>query len=176
MATLFAILIGLPLGVLLVTGDSKGIRPLPRPLMKCLNIAVNLLRSVPFLILMVDFQMALFFVAMFLVLQQRVGNMIYPRVVGTSIGLPGMWVLVAVAVGGDLMGVGGMLLMIPLASVMYALAREFTEKQLTKRNISADKLRDHPLVLKSGFSTSHEKRKQNKMQKKAQKQQEAKTK
>ena len=129
-----------------------------------------------FLILMVDFQMALFFVAMFLILQQIENNMIYPRVVGTSIGLPGMWVLVAVAVGGDLMGVGGMLLMIPLASVMYALAREFTDKQLGKRNISADKLRDHPPVLKSGFSTSHEKRKQNKIQKKEQKQQEAKTK
>ena len=53
MATLFAILIGLPLGVLLVTGDAKGIRPLPRPLMAFLNGMINLLRSAPFIILIV---------------------------------------------------------------------------------------------------------------------------
>ncbi len=52
-STLFAILIGLPLGVLLVTGDSKGIRPLPRPLMAFLNGLINLLRSAPFIILIV---------------------------------------------------------------------------------------------------------------------------
>ena len=60
---------------------------------------------------------AVWFVVMFQVLQQIENNMIYPRVVGTSIGLPGMWVLMAVTIGGNLMGVGGMLLMIPLASV-----------------------------------------------------------
>ena len=53
LATLFAIVIGLPLGILLVTGDEKGIRPLPRPLMKVINVIINFLRSVPFLILMV---------------------------------------------------------------------------------------------------------------------------
>ena len=53
MATLFAILIGLPLGVLLVTGDQKGIRPLPKPLMAFLNGLINLLRSAPFIILIV---------------------------------------------------------------------------------------------------------------------------
>ena len=53
MATLFAILIGLPLGVLLVTGDAKGIRPLPKPLMAFLNWLINLLRSAPFIILIV---------------------------------------------------------------------------------------------------------------------------
>ncbi len=52
-STLFAILIGLPLGVLLVTGDSKGIRPLPKPLMAFLNGLINLLRSAPFIILIV---------------------------------------------------------------------------------------------------------------------------
>ena len=51
MATLFAILIGLPLGVILVTGDSKGIHPLPKPLMAFLNGMINLLRSAPFIIL-----------------------------------------------------------------------------------------------------------------------------
>lgn len=53
LATLFAIIIGLPLGMLLVAGDAKGIRPLPSPLMKLINIIINLLRSVPFIILMV---------------------------------------------------------------------------------------------------------------------------
>ena len=70
---------------------------------------------------------ALTFVAMFLVLQQLENNLIYPRVVGTSIGLPGMWVLVAVTIGGQIMGVAGMLLMIPLSSVLYTLTGEFTE-------------------------------------------------
>ena len=53
MATLFAILIGLPLGVILVTGDAKGIRPLPKPLMRFLNGLINLLRSAPFIIMIV---------------------------------------------------------------------------------------------------------------------------
>ena len=53
LATLFAVIIGLPLGVLLVTGEPKGIRPLPRPVMTVLNVVINLLRSVPFIILMV---------------------------------------------------------------------------------------------------------------------------
>ena len=80
---------------------------------------------------------ALTFVAMFLILQQLENNLIYPRVVGTSIGLPGMWVLVAVTIGGELMGVFGMLLMIPLASVLYTLAREFTDKRLAQRMLGA---------------------------------------
>jgi len=103
--------------------------------------------------------MAVWFVVMFLVLQQIEGNLIYPRVVGTSIGLPGMWVLMAVAVGGDLMGVGGMLLMIPFTSVVYSLIREFTDKRLVERQIDPEKLRDHPPELKSGFKEKHEKRK-----------------
>ena len=98
-----------------------------------------------FFILVVNPVMAFWFVVLFLVLQQIEGNLIYPRVVGSSVGLPGMWVLVAVAVGGDLMGVGGMLLMIPLASVCYALAREFTCKRLHVRGIPKEKLQDQPL-------------------------------
>lgn len=100
-----------------------------------------------FFILVVDPGMAFWFVVLFLVLQQIEGNLIYPRVVGSSVGLPGMWVLVAVAVGGDLMGVGGMLMMIPLASVCYALMRELTDSRLKQRNIPNDKLQDHPTVI-----------------------------
>lgn len=114
-----------------------------------------------FFILVDDPVMAFWFVIMFLVLQQIEGNLIYPKVVGTSIGLPGMWVLVAVAVGGDLMGAGGMLVMIPLASVLYALAREFTTKRLEARGIPAEKLQDQPPELKSGFKAKREKSKEN---------------
>lgn len=100
-----------------------------------------------FFILVVDPMLAVWFVVLFLALQQIEGNLIYPRVVGSSVGLPGMWVLVAVAIGGDLMGVGGMLLMIPVASVCYALAREFTDKRLEDRGIDNDKLQDHPVII-----------------------------
>lgn len=97
-----------------------------------------------FFILVEDPVQALTFVVMFLVLQQIEGNLIYPRVVGTSVGLPGMWVLVAVSIGGELLGVGGMLLMIPLTSVLYTLLREFTDRRLKERNIPAEKLRSPP--------------------------------
>lgn len=109
-----------------------------------------------FFILVNDPLQALTFVAMFLVLQQLEGNLIYPRVVGTSVGLPGMWVLVAVTVGGELMGVGGMLIMIPLVSVLYALAREFTDKRLAERQIPEEKLQNHPPELKSRFREKRE--------------------
>ena len=85
---------------------------------------------------------ALWFVVMFLVLQQIENNVIYPKVVGKSVGLPGMWVLLAVAVGGTLMGVVGMVLMIPVVSVFYTLLREYTAARLDKRGISADKVRN----------------------------------
>ena len=100
-----------------------------------------------FFILVVDPGQAFWFVILFLVLQQIEGNLIYPKVVGSSVGLPGMWVLVAVAIGGDLMGVGGMLLMIPVVSVCYALAREFTQKRLHERNIPKEKLCEQPLYM-----------------------------
>ena len=104
-----------------------------------------------FFILVQDPLLAVWFVIMFLTLQQIEGNLIYPHVVGSSIGLPGMWVLVAVAIGGDLMGVGGMLLMIPIASVLYALTREITNKRLESLGIDREKLQDHPPEIVSKF-------------------------
>lgn len=109
-----------------------------------------------FFILVVDPFQAVMFVVMFLVIQQIEGNLIYPKVVGTSIGLPGMWVLVAVTVGGELMGVGGMLLMIPLTSVAYALLREITDKRLAAREIDREKLLDQPLEVKSRLTQKKE--------------------
>lgn len=89
------------------------------------------------------------FVIMFLVIQQIEGNLIYPRVVGNSIGLPGMWVLLAVAIGGELMGVAGMFVMIPLASVIYVLITEITNKRLQRRNIDESKLQSQPIETES---------------------------
>ena len=75
------------------------------------------------------------FVLLFLVLQQIEGNLIYPHVVGNSVGLPSIWVLAAVTVGGNLMGIVGMLIFIPLVSVFYSLFREFVYLHLEKRHI-----------------------------------------
>lgn len=88
-----------------------------------------------FLILMVSPMQALIFVVMFLILQQVEGNLIYPHVVGSSVGLPSIWVLFAVTIGGSLMGVVGMLLFIPLTSVIYTLFREFVYHRLQERHI-----------------------------------------
>lgn len=87
-----------------------------------------------FLILMVNPMQAVAFVIMFLVLQQVEGNLIYPHVVGSSVGLPSMWVLFAVTVGGSLMGIIGMLIFIPLTSVVYSLLREWVNKRLQEKN------------------------------------------
>jgi len=93
---------------------------------------------------------AAYFVIISVVLQQLENNLIYPRVVGTSIGLPGMWVLVAVTVGGSIMGVSGMFIMIPLSSVIYSVIRIYTNKRLKKMNVNPEKLNCHPLnIVKS---------------------------
>lgn len=86
-----------------------------------------------FLILMSSPMQALWFIVLFNVLQQIEGNLIYPKVVGGSVGLPSMWVLVAVTLGANTMGVAGMLIFIPLASVIYALFRETVYKRLRAR-------------------------------------------
>lgn len=93
-----------------------------------------------FLILMVDPVKALTFVAMFLVLQQVEGNLIYPKVVGNSVGLPSIWVLAAVSIGGSLMGVVGMLVFIPLVSVVYILFRGDVYKRLEKKGIALENM------------------------------------
>lgn len=79
-----------------------------------------------FMILTVDPLKAVIFIAFLLILQQVEGNLIYPRVVGSSLGLPAMWVLAAVTVGGSIGGIGGMLLGVPTASALYVLVREAT--------------------------------------------------
>lgn len=86
-----------------------------------------------FLILMVAPLQAAGFVVMFLVLQQIEGNLIYPKVVGNSVGLPSIWVLAAVTIGGSLMGIVGMLIFIPIVSVVYSLFRASVYKRLRRK-------------------------------------------
>lgn len=102
-----------------------------------------------FLIFVEDPMLAVWFVIMFLVIQQIENGLIYPRVVGTSVGLPGMWVLLAVSLGGELMGVIGMFLMIPFSSVLYTLLREMTHKRLLGKPIDEAKLEPQPPELTS---------------------------
>ena len=88
-----------------------------------------------FLIFMVSPKQAILFIIVFLVLQQIEGNLIYPHVVGESVGLPSIWVLAAVTIGGNLMGIVGMLVFIPLLSVVYTIFRKVVYLRLKKRHI-----------------------------------------
>ncbi|MFR0789828.1 MAG: AI-2E family transporter [Lachnospiraceae bacterium] len=88
-----------------------------------------------FLIFMVSPKQAIIFIIVFLVLQQIEGNLIYPHVVGESVGLPSIWVLAAVTIGGNLMGIVGMLVFIPLLSVVYTIFRKVVYQRLKKRHI-----------------------------------------
>ena len=117
-----------------------------------------------FFILVANPMLAVVFVIMFLVIQQIEGNLIYPRVVGESIGLPGMWVLLAVAVGGGTFGVGGMFLMVPLSSVLYTLLREFAHKRLAEKLIDPEKLKAQPPELQSHFKMKRQKRKEKRVE------------
>lgn len=93
-----------------------------------------------FLIFMISPVKAVWFVVIFLVLQQIEGNFIYPKVVGSSVGLPAIWVLAVVTVGGKLMGVIGMLVMIPFSSVLYAIFREFIYNKLKTKTERVQKM------------------------------------
>jgi len=96
-----------------------------------------------FLILMENPMQAIAFVAIFLILQQIEGNLIYPHVVGSSVGLPSIWVLVAVTLGASVMGIVGMLVFIPLLSVIYTLFRGYVYKRLKSRKLLAKAERSH---------------------------------
>ncbi|MBE6951462.1 MAG: AI-2E family transporter [Ruminococcaceae bacterium] len=107
-------------------------------------------------ILVNDPMQAVAFIVMFLILQQIENNFIYPRVVGTSVGLPSMWTLAAVTVGADIMGVAGMVLMIPICSVLYTLLSEFTADRVRVKGIDPEKLKDQPPVIKSKLKEKRE--------------------
>jgi predicted PurR-regulated permease PerM len=115
---------------------------------------------------------AVLFVAIFLIIQQIEGNLIYPHVVGNSVGLSGMWVLAAIAIGGKLFGVVGMFMMIPIVSVFYTLLQEKTRGRLAQKNIDPEKLKAQPPELRSRMK---ENRKTRKAKRAAQKQETEKT-
>ncbi|GAA0181757.1 AI-2E family transporter [Clostridium sediminicola] len=92
-----------------------------------------------FLILfMVSSSQALWFILFVIVLQQIEGNIIYPRVVGSSMGLSGFWVLVAVIIGNNLFGMLGIIIGIPIFSTIYTLTREITNNKLEKKGIEEE--------------------------------------
>jgi len=95
------------------------------------------------LIVIISPVQAIGFVILFFVLQQIEGNLIYPHVVGGSVGLPSIWVLFAVTMGANLMGIAGMIIFIPLCSVCYTLIRESVDKRLIARKIPEQKWTIH---------------------------------
>ena len=92
------------------------------------------------LLVMIDPLEAVWFLVFLVALQQLEGNLIYPRVVGTSMGLPGIWVLAAVTVGGSLMGLVGMVVSVPLAAVAYTLLK----RDLRERTAALEARRPNP--------------------------------
>lgn len=88
-----------------------------------------------FLVLVDTPSKLILYIILFICVQQIEGNFIYPHVVGGSVGLPSIWVLVSVMVGGDLFGIVGMLVFVPLSSVVYALAQEFVIVRLKEKGI-----------------------------------------
>lgn len=90
------------------------------------------------LILTVSPMEALLFLVFIVVLQQLEGNIVYPRVVGSQLGLPALWVLAAITVGGNVMGIGGMLLAVPLTTAIYRLVRENMRKRELAKGGAAD--------------------------------------
>ena len=111
-----------------------------------------------FMILIDNPLQALWFVMLFLVLQQIEGNLIYPKVVGNSVGLPAIWVLVAVSAGGSLFGISGMLFFIPLTSSGYALLRESVNDRNARRRMQAvqrkgNRLEDEDVVMEEDGGT-----------------------
>jgi len=91
------------------------------------------------LLLVVNPLEALIFIIVFIIVQQIEGNLIYPHVVGSSVGLPSIWVLVAVTLGAGLYGIMGILIFIPLCSVVYALFKESVSDRLKERKIPREK-------------------------------------
>ena len=120
----YALLIGVLISV-------TALIPIVGPFIGCVIAAL--------LIVVVDPKMALWFLLIFIILQQIEGNLIYPFVVGNKIGIPSMWVLMAVTIGGSLMGITGILIFIPLFSVAYTLLKEKSNKRLKEKDIPKGK-------------------------------------
>ena len=90
------------------------------------------------LIVAIDPIKALIFIIFIIVLQQIEGNLIYPHVVGKNIGLPSIWVLVAITIGGSLFGIMGMVIGLPILSIIYAIVTENTNKKLQEKGLKEE--------------------------------------
>ncbi len=113
-----------------------------------------------FLILIENPVLALWFVVLFLILQQIEGNLIYPKVVGNSVGLPSIWVLMAVSLGGSLFGVAGMLFFIPLLSTCYALLRESVNTRNAAKEKAQPKMQQNQRQVKFSHAKAQNAQKQ----------------
>lgn len=91
------------------------------------------------IILMIEPKVVILFLVLIITIQQLDGKFVYPIVVGNSLGLPSLWILLAITVGGNLFGVLGMILGMPLVSVIYELFGEYVNKRLKSRKISKEK-------------------------------------
>lgn len=87
------------------------------------------------MIVIEDSTKALIFLVLIVILQQLESNLVYPKIVGDKVGLPSLWTLVAITVGGSLFGVVGMWAFIPLASTLYELMREYTKYKIDEKNL-----------------------------------------
>lgn len=91
------------------------------------------------IVLIMDPSQVLYFIIMYIVVQQLDGNVIYPLIAGNSMGLPSIWVLMAVTVGGSMMGILGMILFIPICSVLYQLTRHYVLRRLKDNDVDKEK-------------------------------------
>lgn len=98
------------------------------------------------IVLIMDPSQVLYFIIMYIIVQQIDGNVIYPLIAGNSMGLPSIWVLMAVTVGGSMMGILGMILFIPICSVLYQLTRHYVLRRLDDNDVDKEKW-EKPLQL-----------------------------
>lgn len=98
------------------------------------------------IVLIMDPSQVLYFIIMYIIVQQIDGNVIYPLIAGNSMGLPSIWVLMAVTVGGSMMGIMGMILFIPICSVLYKLTRHYVLRRLKDNDVPEEKW-EKPLQL-----------------------------
>ena len=98
------------------------------------------------IVLIMDPSQVLYFIIMYIIVQQIDGNVIYPLIAGNSMGLPSIWVLMAVTVGGSMMGILGMILFIPICSVLYKLTRHYVLRRLKDNDVPDEKW-EKPLEL-----------------------------
>lgn len=140
LGTLFVItmtIFGFPYAVMVgVLIAFTALIPVFGPMIGCVISALLILISSPV--------QAFWFVVLFFALQLLEENLIYPHVVGNAVGLPPMWVLAAVSLGGSLFGIVGMLFFIPLTSVLYALFREVVYARVNKKRENGELLPANP--------------------------------